>query len=205
MSDGPRAAARVGALVAQDHRACVGGLVLVGRTVQERPRAGRRVERQGVFGLVHVAAGDVEHAVGLATGAFADECCVSGSGNAVGAGHVGEEVVRGHLANMVYEHERHGVGVGQSLDGADGGVVGFVGRGADRGDASDLGEHVDDDHARVAVAVEPSGDRLVPALPDLRQAVVVRPPPGGARPAASSRGPNRFDWPVDPAGVGAPE
>ena len=52
---------------------------------------------------------------------------VGGSGDTVGSADLAEEVIRCHFADVVNDDDGDGVPVGQALDGADGGVVGFVG------------------------------------------------------------------------------
>jgi hypothetical protein len=108
LGDGAGTGAGVGAEVPEDGGARVGGLVFVGGAVEQGPYAGRGVEGQGVFVLVYVAAGDLENTVGLAPGALEDERRVRCSGDAVGAGDLGQEVLGACFADVVDEHERPG-------------------------------------------------------------------------------------------------
>lgn len=164
VGDALRGGAGVVAQIAQDGGAGFGEGVVFRRAVEQHPGAGGGDEPQGVFGFVHVAAGDVQHAICLAARAFEDEHGVRCSGETVGPGHLGEEVLGAHLADVVDQDDGHAAGVGDAFDAGDGGVVGVVGGQTGWGGAADAGQHVDDDEPGVGVLVQPGGDPGVAAV-----------------------------------------
>jgi hypothetical protein len=64
--------------------------------------------------------------IGLPAGPLEHERGVGSAGDAVGAQHLGREVVAGGLAHMVHEQYGHAEAVGNLLDPAHGGIVGVV-------------------------------------------------------------------------------
>ena len=78
----------------------------------------------------------------------------------VGPGDLRQEVVRACLADVVDQDDGDAVMVRKPLRVADGDVIRVVRGHPSRGLATHLGEHIDDDHARVRVAVQPLGNGL---------------------------------------------
>lgn len=138
------------------------------------------MEAEGVLGFVYIAAGDVQDAVRLSAGPLQYERCVRGARDAVGAGDFRQEVVRACLADVVDQDDRDAVVIREALRVADGDIVRVVRRHALRCLSAHLGEHVDDDHAGVRVAVQPLCDGLGAALGEGR-AFGDQGHPGGCR------------------------
>ena len=114
-------------------------------------------------GLFQVAAGDMEHSIGLAAGASAHEHGIGSSAEAGRATYLVDEILGLLFAGVVHEQDRHLVTVRQGFDSGHAVVVELIGEIA-RGRSAQPGEHIHDDQTGVGVLVEPGGDALVTAL-----------------------------------------
>src|SRR5699024_11183903 len=101
VGDGGGFAAGVIADKSQDQGAGVFDGVVGGGTVEFAPRPGGGVEAQGVVGFFDVAAGHVQHGVGLAACPVEDHDGVGGAGESVGAGHLRLEVLGALFADVM--------------------------------------------------------------------------------------------------------
>lgn len=122
------------------------------------------MELKRILGFVHVPAGDVQNAVCLPAGPLEYERGVRSARDAVGPGDLCEEVVGACLTDVVDEDDGDAVVVCEPLGVADGDVIRVVRGHPLRGLAAHLGEHVDDHHAGIGVAVQPLCDGLGAAL-----------------------------------------